>query len=194
MIALTQTCAKLLIALVLLPTLAGHVVVSQSSSPSKGDDSKAMRSIKLLISTDQKKYSLLDSVELDVALRNVGDTPVYMDRRLEWGGYGGGLKLDIRDEQGRNVPLGILNDAILPPPQENDSSVLVRLDEGRFYGTWVNLPTKQLFHSPGRYSIRVVYKSWLRKEYLESHLRSLPGIWSDDPPIVSEPIWIEIVP
>lgn len=110
------------------------------------------------------------------------------------GGYGAGLKLDIQDEQGRKVPDNMLNDAIMPPPPKDDPWPLVRVDEGRLYGAWVSLPVEKLFRSPGKYSIRVVYKSWLRKEYLESRLRDLSAIWWDDPPAVSDPIWIEVVP
>jgi len=39
-------------------------------------------------------------------------------------------------------------------------SILIRLDEGFFYGTSVNLLVKDFFSKPGRYSIRVMYKSW----------------------------------
>jgi len=185
---------RFLFSFVSLSLVSADAGLQPSHRPSGREGSKAVRSLRLVISTERKKYSLQDSVELDVALRNVGDASVYIDRRMEWGGYGAGLKLDIRDEQGRNVPDSLLNDAIMPPPAKDDPWPLVRLDEGRLYGAWVNLPIEKLFHSPGKYSIRVVYKSWLRKEYLEPRLRKLPVIWWDDPPVVSDPIWIEVVP
>lgn len=61
----------------------------QASHRSFGrEGSKAVRSLRLVISTDRKKYSLHDSAELEVALRNVADAPVYIDRRMEWGDMG----------------------------------------------------------------------------------------------------------
>lgn len=102
------------------------------------------------------------------------------------------MKLEISDEQGKPVPAHVLSDAIMPPPKERDTSILIRLDEGFFYGTWVNLSVRDFFHKHGRYSIRVIYKSWLRKEFVAPPLRDLPAIWSDTPQIVSEPVWIDI--
>jgi hypothetical protein len=146
----------------------------------------------VVIRTDHEKYSLGDSVKLDVSLQNTGDAPTYVDRRMFWGGFGGGLKLEISDEQGKPVPARILNDAIMPPPKEGDTSILIRLDTGFFYGTWLELPVKDSFPKPGRYSICVIYKSWLRKEFVTPQLRDLPALWADTPQIASEPVWIDV--
>jgi hypothetical protein len=109
-----------------------------------------------------------------------------------WTGFGGGLQLDIVDDTGRHLPARFLSDAIVPPPMEGDASILVRLDGGFFYGTFVNLVVKDFFPEPGRYSIRVIYKSWLRKEFVAPQLRNLPAIWEDSPEIPSEPVWINV--
>jgi hypothetical protein len=152
-----------------------------------------MHSVRLFVRADKVQYSLQDVIELSVALRNEGDSPVYIDRRMFWG-YGGALLLEIRDQQGKPVSPKMRDDAIMPPPLEGDSAVLNRLDEGFFYGTWRNLPVQDFFKSPGNYTIRVKYKSWLRKEYVEAHLRSLPAIWADAPAIESEPVSIVVAP
>jgi hypothetical protein len=72
------------------------------------------------------------------------------------------------------------------------SSVLIRLDQGFFYGTGLDLPVKDHFSKAGRYSIRVIYKSWLRKEFVAPQLRDLPALWADTPQIASEPVWIDV--
>jgi hypothetical protein len=146
----------------------------------------------LVVWTDQGKYSSGNSVKVNAALQNNGDKPVYVDRRMFWTGFGGGLKLEIRDEQGKSLPARALSDAIMPPPKEGDTSILVPLDEGFLYGTSVSLLVKDFFPKPGRYSIRVIYKSWLRKEFVASQLRDLPALWADTPEIVSEPVWIDV--
>jgi hypothetical protein len=148
--------------------------------------------INLIIWTDHTKYVLTDSVRVYVSIQNSGKSTVYIDRRMFWGGLGGGLKLEITDDQGQQVPSKILNDALMPPPREGDASILVRLEPGFFYGTWVNLSVKDWFLKPGKYSIRVTYKSWLSKNFVRPELRDLPAIWSDTSEIHSEPVSIAI--
>lgn len=150
------------------------------------------QALSVIIWTDHLKYSRQDSVKLNASLQNSGDAPVYIDRRMFWTGLGGGLKLEIKDEQGKPLPARVLSDAIMPPPKEGDTSILIRLDEGFFYGTSVNLLVKDFFGKPGKYSIRVIYKSWLRKEFVAPQLRDLPAIWADAPEITSAPVWIEV--
>ena|SRR5262245_2365215 len=74
-------------------------------------------------------------------------------------GYGGGLELDMKDEKGKPITARSFSHAILPQPRPDGMSVLVRLDDGFFYGTSAGLPVKDFFPKPGRYSILVNYKS-----------------------------------
>jgi hypothetical protein len=165
----------------------------ETQGPQTPEASSGLRDqISVVIWTDHSKYALTDSVRVYVSLQNSGKNTVYIDRRMFWGGFGGGLKLEITDDQGQQVPSKILNDALMPPPREGDASILVRLEPGFFYGTWVNLSVKDWFLKTGKYSIRVTYKSWLSKNAVRPELRDLPAIWSDTPGIPSEPVWIAI--
>jgi hypothetical protein len=168
------------------------VKMAPSQVPQRAETSSAAQPIRVVIRTDHGKYSLADTVKLDVSLQNTGDATAYVDRRMFWGGFGGGLKLEIADEQGKPVPAHMLNDAIMPPPKVGDTSILIRLDQGFFYGTGLDLPVKDHFPKAGKYSIRVIYKSWLRKEFVAPQLRELPALWAEAPEIASEPVWIEI--
>jgi hypothetical protein len=161
--------------------------------PTSQKEFAAAHSVKLIIRTDRERYSWHDTIELSVALRNDGDSPVYVDTRMFWG-YGGGLQLEIRDQQGKYVPPKMRDDAIMPPPAEGDTTILNRLDQAFFYGRWRKLPIKDHFRGPGAYTIRVRYKSWLRKEEVEAQLRHLPAIWADSPSIDSDTISVVIVP
>ncbi len=180
----------LAIATIFLFQIGGKMALSKVSQ--RAETSSEGPPIRVVIWTDHGKYSLGDSVKLDVSLKNTGDAPTYVDRRMFWTGLGGGLKLEISDEQGKPVPARVLSDAIMPPPKEGDTSILIRLDEGFFYGTSANLLVKDFFPKPGRYSIRVIYKSWLRKEFVAPQLRDLPAIWADTPQIASAPVWIDV--
>lgn len=162
------------------------------SQVSQRTEASTAQPLRLVVWTDQGKYLLRDSVKVNAALQNTGNKPVYVDRRMFWTGFGGGLKLEVRDEQGKSLPVRPLSDAIMPPPKEGDTSILIPLDEGFLYGTSVNLLAKDFFPKPGRYSIRVIYKSWLRKEFVAPQLRDLPALWADTPEIASEPLWIDV--
>jgi hypothetical protein len=168
------------------------VKMAPSQVPQRAETSSTAQPISVVIRTDHGKYSLADTVKLDVSLQNTGDATAYVDRRMFWGGLAGGLKLEISDEQGKPVPSHVLHDAMMPPPKEGDTSILVRLDSGFFYGTWLDLPVKDSFPKPGRYSLRVIYKSWLRKDFVAPQLRDLPALWADSPEIASQPVWVEI--
>lgn len=160
--------------------------------PQRAETSSGGQRISLVVWTDQGRYSLGDSVKVNAALQNDGDKPLYVDRRMFWTGFGGGLKLVISDERGKFLPTRALSDAIMPPPKEGDTSILIPLDKGFLYGTSVNLLVEDFFPKPGRYSIRVVYKSWLRKEFVAPQLRDLPALWADSREIASEPMWISV--
>jgi hypothetical protein len=151
------------------------------------------KALTLLVWTDHERYSLQSSVTVNAVLRNNGSNVVYLDRRMFWTGYGGGLELEISDGYGRRLPARLLSDAIMPPPQKQlDLSDLIRLDAGFLYGTSVILRTSDFFPKPGRYTIRVTYKSWLRKEQVEPQLRDLPVVWAETPEIRSEPLRITV--
>jgi hypothetical protein len=167
-------------------------VTMAPSQVSQRSETSSAQPVSLVVWTDQGKYSLGNSVKVNAALQNNSDKPVYVDRRMFWTGFGGGLKLEIRDEQGKSLPARALSDAIMPPPKEGDTSILIPLDEGFLYGTSVSLLVKDFFPKPGRYSIRVIYKSWLRKEFVAPQLRDLPALWADSPEIASQPVWVEI--
>jgi hypothetical protein len=162
-------------------------------SQSIGKKDIVLSAINVVVRTDRPRYSLSDNIKISAFLVNTGDSVIYVDRRMFWTGLSGGLALYIADEHGNHVPAQFLSDAMMPPPPENDTSILVRLEPGFFYGTSVGLVLKDFFTKPGRYSIRVTYKSMLPKELVAQQLRDLPALWMDTPPITSEPIWIDVV-
>jgi len=163
-----------------------------SSQISRAGTSIENQPISVVIWTDRGKYTQRDTVRVNVSLLNTSDSSVYVDRRMFWGGVGGGLQLVINDDKGKPVPSRVFADALMPPPKEGDTSILVRLEEGFFYGRWFEFEVNEELPKPGRYSIRAIYKSWLRKEYVEPNLRALPAIWADTPLMYSAPVWIEV--
>ena len=117
---------------------------------------------------------------------------MYIDRRIYWTGSVGGFVLEIRDERGKILPSSFLSDALMPPPKEGEKSIFLQLQPGFLYGSYMHLKVKDFFPKPGRYSLRVAYKSWLIKETIAPELRNLPALWQDSPEIISEPVWIHV--
>lgn len=184
--------AMLLTGLVLLSIITLGFGARRQDDSLSGRESKSVHGAKVIVWTNKNRYSLNESVQLEVAIRNEGDAPLYLDRRMFWG-YGAGLLLDIRDEQDKHVAQRVRDDALMPPPMKDDPLPLVRLEEWQFLGTTRLLHiTKDFPLKPGKYSIRVKYKSWLYREDFESRFRDLNVMWRDDPAIVSEPVWIEV--
>ncbi len=150
------------------------------------------RAIKVTVCTDHESYSLSDTVRLNALLENTGALRVYVDRRMFWTGLSGGLKLEISDEKGNFLPAELSSDAMMPPPVQGDTSILIPLESGFLYGTSVNLSVKGFFPKPGRYSLRVIYHSMLSKELVAPELRQLPALWFGTPSIPSKQVWIEV--
>jgi len=150
------------------------------------------RAIKVTVCTDHESYSLSDTVRLNALLENTGALRVYVDRRMFWTGLSGGLKLEISDEKGNFLPAELSSDAMMPPPVQGDTSILIPLESGFLYGTSVNLSVKGFFPKPGRYSLRVIYHSMLPKELVAPELRELPALWFGAPSIPSKQVWIEV--
>jgi hypothetical protein len=161
-------------------------VAQQKATP------RPARAIKVTVCTDHGKYSLNDDVRVNVLLENAGEETIYVDRRMFCCGIGTGLGLDVRDEQGKDVPLPHLQEELMPPPPSEDTSILVRLDAGFFYGRSYYLVARDFFPKPGRYSLRFLYRSRLPKEMVAPQLRDLPALWDDTPSIPSDPVWIEV--
>ncbi len=139
-----------------------------------------------------RKFKLGETLKFDVVLTNKTSESIYVDRRMYCCGIGSGLELRILDSNGNRVPLRMAIEQLAPPPQEGDLSILVRLDEGYLYGTQLELPLKDNLPKPGRYSLRVIYKSVLHREFLSAQLRNLAIISDQTPAIPSEPLWFEI--
>ncbi len=169
---------------------------SDKAAPSQVSQQKATanpaRVIKVTVCTDHERYSLSDSLRLNALLENTGASRVYVDRRMFWTGLSGGLKLVISDEKGNFLPAELSSDAMMPPPKEGDTSILIPLENGFLYGTSVNLSVKSFFPKPGRYSLRVIYNSMLFKELVAPELRELPALWFGTPSIPSKQVWIEV--
>ncbi len=185
---LQRTCPLAVSAILFFQT---GVKMTPSQVSQRAEASRTGQPISVVIRTDREKYSLAETVKLDVSLQNTGDSTIYVDRRIFCCGIGSGLELQVSDVKGNRVSLHV-REELMPPPKEGDTSILVPLDQWFFYGTWLDLPVKETFQKPGRYSIRVIYKSWLRREFVAPQLRDLPAVWADTPEIASEPVWIEV--
>jgi hypothetical protein len=87
-------------------------VVSVKASQKVSVTTVKHQPVDVVIWTDHATYSLKDSVKISASLQNIGDSKVYVDRRMFWTGFTGGLKLMISDEHGNFLPARLFSDAL----------------------------------------------------------------------------------
>jgi hypothetical protein len=159
---------------------------------SQGEKSLTQQ-ITLFLTTDRTKYSLSQSMVLNVGIRNDGHNPVYVYGDIAWG-YGGGLVLKIKDQSGNDVVPELHDDTMLPPPRLDDPRIFVRLIEDNFFGTRRVLPLKDVIRHPGKYTLRVEYKSPLSCAIVDPTLQKLPALWHENASVFSNTVSFEVTP
>jgi hypothetical protein len=147
----------------------------------------------LFLTIDHTKYSLSQSMVLNVGIRNDGHDPVNVYGNIAWG-YGGGLVLKIKNQAGKDVIPGLHDDTMLPPPSLDDPSIFVQLTEDNFFGTRRVLSLKDIIKSPGKYTMQVEYHSPLSCAVVDPKLQQLPALWHEDASIFSNTISFEVMP
>ncbi|HYG99311.1 MAG TPA: hypothetical protein VD837_09285, partial [Terriglobales bacterium] len=119
------------------------------------------------VAADHQAYVLGDPMRLAVRLRNVGSESVWIYKELLWG-LRGGLVLEITDASGRKVePEQLDDDGVVPTTLTNASSFL-ELPPDYEWGVVRHDKTRNLFRKPGRYSIRVKYRSPVPRAYFKN--------------------------
>src|SRR5262245_49076067 len=119
------------ISLSLAVTFSAFLLFQTTANTSAGESQQGETSgtrppITLVIWTDSSTYSLSDTVKLDISLQNTGDDVLYLDRRMQMTGIGGGLELNIENAQGYPVQIPYRRHTIMAPPPQDDPYLLVR--------------------------------------------------------------------
>lgn len=149
--------------------------------------------IRVTLSSESRSLSLADEVTFDVSLRNDGSEPLFLYNRIGWGAAGG-LILKIEDEHGKTVTSPVIDDTLLPPPDVGNLSILVRLEEGQFFGVRRTSRVGDLVSRPGHYRFRVSYESVLYPDLVDKDLRNLRILWEGHPLIQSGWVTVDIRP
>jgi hypothetical protein len=76
----------------------------------------AVHGLRVVLRVDEKKYSVKESVEMEVFLRNDNGPTIYIDKRLFWGGLGSSLSIVVTDRDGNPVKGRMFADVPIPPP------------------------------------------------------------------------------
>jgi len=86
----------LILPAILLFQVGGSTAVYRVSQ--QAETPSGVPQVSLAIWTDRAKYSLRDGIQVNGALRNDGNEPAYVDRRISWAPAPGSLELEIRDQ------------------------------------------------------------------------------------------------
>jgi len=152
---------------------------------------KHIEDVHVLLVCDKTKASLKQNLTLDASVRNDGPDDIYLFQSMEWG-YGGGMDLYVEDQSGRRV--GPTHSSLEPPPTPDDPTVLVRLEQGCFYGFRGHMDVSYLVPREGRYTMKVIYRTPFTRDLLNDRLRKLPILTLEDPPLESNKLVLEVVP
>ena len=115
---------------------------------------KHFEKVKVTLTCDRTRVSLKDDHYMDVAIRNDGSEDVYLFQSLHRAQRGGQGPY-IKDERGKVIYFEF--DPLWPPPRPNDPTLLLRLEEGHFYGVREVRRVKDLVPTPGKYTLFVVF-------------------------------------
>jgi hypothetical protein len=154
---------------------------------------RTVNKVRVWLRINSAKYSIRDSMVLDAALRNEGEEPVFIYGKMAWG-YGGGLVIRLRNQEGKEMAPAVRDDTMLPPPpSDNDQTIFVRIEPDNFFGTRRVLPVKDLVTEPGKYSLQVEYRSPASCQFFDPKLQQMPALWHEDPSIFSTQVPLEVV-
>jgi hypothetical protein len=149
---------------------------------------KREASLTVGVATDHQAYALGDRIRIVARLRNVGSEPLWIYKELLWG-LRGGLVLEVSDASGRKVEPEELDEDSVVPTTLTDASSFLEVPPGYEWGVVREDKIANLFKKPGRYSLRVRYRSPVQKDYFKSK-----HSWAtENGTIESTPINVEVV-
>jgi len=184
---------RIFIATVMITAIAPCVWASDAHCPSDLEKPTPAEEASVFLHIDRTSYPLNGSMVIDAGIINGGSNPIYVYGWISWG-YGGGLIIRIRDDNGKELAPVLRDDTMLPPPRKNDNAnMFVKLkDGGDFFGTRREIAVADLVKSPGRYTLQIEYRSPLSCRFVSGSLRSLPALWHEDDGIVSKQVSFEV--
>jgi hypothetical protein len=182
---------KILLSLVLAFGVIGSLAGSTAKARLQEDRATPKAEIsklELSLTSQKRSYKRGDQFKLQVMLRNVTQTDVFVFGTLNWG-YSASLMFYIRDAAGKEIEPVLVPDA---PPSgiPDDRSAFVKLRPDHFVGTSYYAPFKLMnMTKPGRYTIVVEYNSPISKADVDIK----PFFGNENGPIRSNVVYVEVL-
>lgn len=186
-------CVFILIINFVVISFSSNLMAGSGSCLARGErELAAYRQSALFVIIDKEKYTLRESMVLDVGIRNDGDSSIFLYKNVAWG-YGGGFVLHIKNQAGMEVAPIMRDDTMLPPPASfNDSNIFVEVAPDNFFGARRVLRLSNIIKNPGRYTVQVEYNNPLSCSIMSIELRRLPVLWHEDKSLVSNKVSFEV--
>jgi hypothetical protein len=140
--------------------------------------------LNVIVATDKITYKEGEVIKLSASLLNIGEEAIFLYSYLSWG-YSSTFTLHVIDIAGKDVPSESLDDSIAPPPKPNDKTIFIKLNPNHTFGVVRSIPLSELrINSPGKYRIKVKYRSPISARYAQGLIR-IPyaqglTIWSSE--------------
>jgi hypothetical protein len=144
-------------------------------------------SLRVEIAADHKTYLLTDDITIMARLKNTGSGSLWIFKKLLWG-YAGGFVLEVTDSSGNKIEAEEYDDDLVVPTTLNNPQSFLELLPDYEWGIQRRDRIGNLFRKPGRYEIRLLYRSPVPRVYFLKK----PNWATEDGTIYSLPITVEV--
>ncbi len=127
----------------------------------------ARRPLKIELRTSSSRVQLAGEISLSVFFRS-SERVITIWNALGWGAPAG-LYLEVLDSSGREIRNGFAPFFHPLPPDENGKDALISIGGRSFAGFDSEIPAKELFPGPGRYTLKCRYSPPLSRDYFKGH-------------------------
>lgn len=143
--------------------------------------------LEVSLNSDRILGAIGDSIQLTIAVKNVGSDPIFVYGELDWG-PSSSFFLFVTDDKGKSVPMSYFEDALPPMPSKKDKAIFIKLNPGVFFGTSRTDKLSTLVPKPGTYYFQVVYHGPVPRRFAAGQ----PSWGTEDPPVLSNKIRIDV--
>lgn len=134
---------------------------------------------------------------MKVELSNVSKKDIYIwASDLCWN-PAKGLSMHMTSADGSQARGDVLLDCVPPPPRSGGLNTLIRIQPGQSYSRTDTFKVRDLINMPGEFDIRITFRSFLSREFIEEFLSKEPiatvPVWTmEEPPLAAPKIHVVI--
>ena len=167
------------IRLTLLSTIA--LILLSPYSPGQtekrsGWSKDTYKGLNISIRLDKPSYRLGNTATVEVNLKNIGDVPITIYKKLGWGCLGS-LGYGLADSQGRGLMPTFIAASFYGPPISPEDFITLRPDEAIQTHREIEIGRQEGIKKPGLYHLSVWYNNPVSQDFAPEGLKNVDGGW-----------------